>query len=119
MPPRPVRGEIGEQHAQGGPGDAGPLDHLVTTVLADQVPQRTGDRRIRQAVTAERHALTPDHLRLPVAQRAEQVAGERLDDRRLPRSGVAADDHKATAVGDDVVEDLVQPARIASARPTM
>ena len=74
-------GQVGQQHPEGGPAGAGPVQHLLSAVLGDQVAQGADDRRVRQALAAQRHALAADQLGLAVGERPEQVGREGLDRR--------------------------------------
>jgi hypothetical protein len=78
-------------------------------VLSDQVAQGADDRGVRQALTAQRHALAADQLGLTVGQRPEQVRREGLENGGLPGTGVTADDDEAAAVADHLVEQGTQP----------
>jgi hypothetical protein len=89
---------------------------LVSPVLGEQVAKGTDHRGVRQTVAAQRHALTADQLRLAVGQGRAQVGHEGLDHGRLAGARVTADDDKATAVIDHVVEDSAQ--LIALLHPT-
>ncbi len=92
-----------------------PLQHLVGTVLADQLTQGAGHRRVRQPVAAERYALAADELGPTVAERPEQVGGEGLDHGGLACAGVAADDDEAAAGVDHVVEHAAELSALARA----
>ena len=104
--------QIREQGAQTDPAGAGPLEHLVATVPGDQLPQGTDDRRVRQSVAAQRHALSADDLRTPVGRRRRQVVHERVDDRRLARAGVAADQREPTPLDQHAVQQVPQSGQL-------
>ena len=77
--PSGASAEVRQQRPECGPARAGPFQHLVAPVLGEQVAEGTDHRRVRQPVTAQRHALAADQLGLAVGQGPNQVGDERLD----------------------------------------
>src|SRR5829696_3420205 len=96
-------------------GDGLPYAPVVRAVPRHQIVQGADHRRVRETIPTQRYALPRDDLRLAVAHPAIQVIQERLDDRRLAGTCVAAHDHEPTAVGDDVVEHVEQLGALLSA----
>ena len=73
-----ARHEARQQHAQRCAARSGPLQDLISSVEREQAAQRPDDRRVRQALAAERHALALDDLSVAARERRGELRGEQL-----------------------------------------